>query len=244
MTEHPRSGGRPLRVLEQVRANYPVILHGVSLSPGSADGLDDAYLHRLRQLERRIQPLWVSDHLCWTRSSAHSSHDLLPIPRTREALAVVCANVARAQDYLRRPLLLENPSSYLSFAEDTMTEWDFLAEISRRTGCYLLLDVNNVYVSAHNHGFCAYDYIDGLPLQRVRQIHLAGHTPGDIHIDTHDRAVSDAVWSLYADVMSRLRQPVVSMIERDDNIPELPELLRELELARAAALHARDRAAA
>lgn len=224
-------GGRPLRVLEQVRAKHPVILHGVSMSIGSAHGLDLGYLARLRALAGRIEPLWVSDHLCWTRTSAHNSHDLLPLPLTREALDVVCRNIDLAQETLGRAMLFENPSSYLTFAEDEMAEWEFLAEMTRRTGCYLLLDVNNVYVSAHNHGFDAREYFAGLPLDRVRQIHLAGHQPGEIIVDTHDRAVSDGVWQLFGEVMKRLIDVAV-MIERDDKIPPLPNLLDELAVAR------------
>ncbi|MBO6610105.1 DUF692 domain-containing protein [Altererythrobacter sp.] len=228
-------GGRPLRILEQVRARHPVIIHGVSMSIGSAGGLDEGYLAKLRRLEQRIDPLWVSDHLCWTRTSAHNSHDLLPLPLTEEALQVVCDNIDRAQSYLGRPMLFENPSSYITFPEDEMAEWEFLSEMTRRTGCYLLLDVNNIYVSAQNHGFSADDYLAGLPLERVRQIHLAGHTPGEIIIDTHDREVCDDVWALYAKAMAMIEQPVATMIERDDKIPPLPELLTELDCARSLA---------
>lgn len=232
-------GGRPLRILEQVRAKHPVIIHGVSMSIGSAAGLDEEYLAKLKRLEQRIDPLWVSDHLCWTRTSAHNSHDLLPLPLTEEALQVVCDNIDHAQSYIGRPMLFENPSSYLTFPEDEMTEWGFLSEMARRTGCYLLLDVNNIYVSAQNHGFSADDYLTGLPLDRVRQIHLAGHTPGEIIIDTHDREVCDEVWALYSKAMAMLKQPVATMIERDDKIPPLPELLSELDRARAAGFDAR-----
>ena len=231
-------GGRPLRILEQVRARHPVIIHGVSMSIGSAGGLDEDYLARLKRLEQRIEPLWVSDHLCWTRTSAHNSHDLLPLPLTREALDVVCANIDHAQNYLGRPMLFENPSSYLTFPEDEYAEWEFLSEMISRTGCYLLLDVNNVYVSAQNHGFSGEDYLAGLPLDRVRQIHLAGHTPGDIIIDTHDREVCDEVWALYARAMAMIEQPVATMIERDDKITPLSELLAELDLARKLARQA------
>lgn len=236
-------GGRPLRILEQVRAKHPVILHGVSMSIGSAHGLDRDHLARLRTLADRIDPLWVSDHLCWTRTSAHNSHDLLPMPLTRDALDLVCDNIDRAQTALGRTLLFENPSSYLSFPQDEFTEWQFLAEMSRRTGCYLLLDVNNIHVSAHNHGFDPLDYLAGIPAERVRQVHLAGHTPGEIVIDTHDRPVCDAVWALFARAMVLLG-PVAVMIERDDAIPPLPELLSELDQARALAATARLGAAA
>lgn len=232
-------GGRPLRILEQVRTKHPVILHGVSMSIGSAGGLDPAYLDRLKRLAQRIEPLWMSDHLCWTRTSAHNSHDLLPLPLTREALEVVCANVGRAQDHLGRELLIENPSSYLAFPEDEFAEWEFLAELARRTGCYLLLDLNNIFVSACNHGFGAGEYLAGLPLERVRQIHLAGHTPRsrerDLLVDTHDREVCGEVWALYGKAMAMITQPVATMIERDDNIPPLAELLGELGQARALA---------
>lgn len=227
-------GGKPLRILEQVRAKHPVILHGVSMSIGSAHGLDHDYLAKLKALADRIEPLWVSDHLCWTRNSAHNSHDLLPLPLTHEALEVVCENIDRAQTALGRVMLFENPSSYLAFPQDEMAEWEFLSEMARRTGCYLLLDVNNVHVSAQNHGFSAQDYIAGLPLDRVRQIHLAGHTPGAIVIDTHDREVCGEVWALYAETIARTG-PVATMIERDDKIPPLADLLTELDYARALA---------
>lgn len=236
-------GGKPLVVLDAVRAKYPVALHGVSLSVGSAHGVDEAYLARLRQLADRVDPLWVSDHLCWTRTSAHNSHDLLPMPYTGEALDMVCANIQRAQDALARPMLFENPSSYCSFPGNEMEEWDFLGAMCERTGCFLLLDINNIYVSAHNHGFDARDYLRGLPLDRVRQVHLAGHTPGEILIDTHDRAVCDGVWRLYADAIALLGD-VATMIERDDAIPPLDELLDELDQAHALATRARGRAAA
>jgi len=227
-------GGKPLRVLEQVRARLPVILHGVSMSVGSAHGLDHDYLARLRQLADRIEPLWVSDHLCWTRTSAHNSHDLLPLPLSYEALDVVCANIDQAQEALGRAMLFENPSSYLTFPEDEMPEWEFLSQMARRTGCYLLLDVNNVFVSASNHGFAADDYLSGIPAERVRQIHLAGHTPGEIVIDTHDRPVCEPVWELFVRAKQRL-DDVAVMIERDEHIPPLQDLLAELGRARALA---------
>ena len=227
-------GGKPLRLLEQVRAKHPVILHGVSMSIGSAHGLDAEYLVRLKLLADRIDPLWVSDHLCWTRTSAHNSHDLLPLPLTQEALDTVCENIDRAQSALGRAMLFENPSSYLTFPQDEMAEWEFLTAMARRTGCFLLLDVNNVYVSAQNHGFSAAEYLGGLPLDRVRQVHLAGHTPGEIVIDTHDREVCDEVWALYADTIAKAG-PVATMIERDDKIPAVAGLLSELERARSLA---------
>lgn len=224
-------GGRPLRILRQVRERYPVILHGVSMSIGSAHGIDREYLDRLKLLAEQIEPLWISDHLCWTRTSAHNSHDLLPLPLTREALQVVCENVDRAQETLGRAMLFENPSSYLTFPEDEMPEWEFLAEMTRRTGCYLLLDVNNVFVSACNHGFKVLDYLAGVPAERVRQIHIAGHTPGPIVIDTHDREVCDQVWDVFSAALRRVGDVAV-MIERDDAIPPLADLLAELDVAR------------
>jgi uncharacterized protein (UPF0276 family) len=234
-------GGRMLRILDEVREKHPVIIHGVSMSIGSASGLDAEYLAKLKRLERRVDPLWVSDHLCWTRTSAHNSHDLLPLPLTGEALEVVCANIDRAQDALGRPMLFENPSSYVTFPEDDLTEWEFLTAMTQRTGCYLLLDVNNIYVSSQNHGFSADDYLAGLPMERVRQIHLAGHTPpseqGGLRIDTHDHDVCDEVWQLYAKAKARLG-PVATMIERDGNIPPLQDLLAELDKARGIAADA------
>ncbi|KEO88547.1 hypothetical protein EH31_16440 [Erythrobacter longus] len=230
-------GGRQMRILEEVRERLPVIIHGVSMSIGSARGLDQDYLAKLKILEQRIEPLWVSDHLCWTRNSAHNSHDLLPLPLTQEALQAVCDNIDHAQNVLGRAMVFENPSSYLTFPEDEMSEWEFLTEMTKATACYLLLDVNNIYVSSKNHGFSAEDYLAGLPLDRVRQIHLAGHDPAtperDIIIDTHDRAIVEPVWELYAKALEMLPHLPAVMIERDDHIPPLPELLTELDRARA-----------
>lgn len=227
-------GGRPLHTLDRIREIYPVAMHGVSMSVGSADGLNPEYLSRLKKLARRVEPLWVSDHLCWTGIDGFNSHDLLPLPYTEEALAISAKNINHAQDFLERPMLIENPSSYLTFAEDTMTEWEFLRELVFRTGCYLLLDINNIYVSGTNHGFDPQIYLDAIPADRVRQIHLAGHSNGrdGLLIDTHDQPVPDPVWSLYADVIDRFGDVAV-MIERDDDIPPLEDLLAELDMARA-----------
>ena len=231
-------GGRPLDVLTRVRERYPVALHGVSMNVGSADGVDADYLRRLRRLADRIEPLWVSDHLSWTGVDGFNSHDLLPLPYTRQALDIVASNVQAAQDVLGRPLLLENPSTYLHFA-DGMGEAAFIGELCVRTGCYLLLDVNNVYVSATNHGLDPGDWLRLLPLDRVRQIHLAGHSQGrDMLIDTHDASVPDPVWALYARFVERLGDVAV-MIERDDHIPPLRELLEELAHARSIATDVR-----
>jgi len=226
-------GGRPLHVLDRVRQRFPVILHGVSMSVGAADGAAPPYLKRLRALADRVEPLWVSDHLCWTGTGGFNSHDLLPLPYTEEALELVSTNIDRAQEALGRPMLIENPSSYVTFHSSEMTEWEFLAELCRRSGCYLLLDVNNIFVSGSNHGFDPASYLDGVPFDRVRQIHLAGHSQGrTMLIDTHDHPVPDPVWALYEEACRRAG-PVATMIERDDDIPPLDVLLDELDIARA-----------
>lgn len=236
-------GGRPLDVLARVRERHEVALHGVSMNIGTSDGVDRDYLRRLRALADSVQPLWVSDHLCWTGVDGFNSHDLLPLPYTREALDMVAENVAVTQDILGRPLVLENPSTYLAFGEAEMGEAAFLAELCARTGCYLLLDVNNIYVSATNHGFDPGDWLEHLPLDRVRQIHLAGHSVGrDMLVDTHDAPVPDPVWALYVRFIERLGEVAV-MIERDDKIPPLPELLAEVAHARDLAASARRHAA-
>jgi uncharacterized protein (UPF0276 family) len=225
-------GGQPLAVIDAVCERHPVAMHGVSMSIGSADGLRLDYLTRLKRLADRVRPLWISDHLCWTRIHGFNSHDLLPLPYTEEAMDLVCTNIKFAQDVLERPLLIENPSSYVTFAGDEMTEWSFLAEVCARADCFLLLDVNNIYVSGTNHGFDPYEYVAGLPADRVRQIHLAGHSQGrKCLIDTHDHPVPEPVWALYRSACRRFGG-VATMIERDDNIPCLDELLSELERAR------------
>ena len=238
------AGGRPLMTLDALREHYSMVMHGVSMSIGSADGVDLSYLRRLKTLADRVRPAWLSDHLCWTGVHGHNTHDLLPLPYTEEALAVVCENIALAQDVLERALVIENPSSYLTFAASEMSEWAFLGEMCARTGCALLLDVNNIHVSAVNHGFDALEFLNGVPADRVWQIHLAGHTPnGDLLIDTHDQPVPDPVWRLY-DAACRRFGPVATMIERDDNIPPLEDLLAELDIARIVAADARRDAAA
>ncbi len=236
-------GGRPKRILQEIRERYPVALHGVSMSVGSADGVDAAYLARLRALVDETEPLFVSDHLCWTQFGGFNSHDLLPLPYTDEALDIVCANVGQAQDMLGRQMLIENPSTYVAFDGDTMREWGFLEAMCARTGCGLLLDINNIFVSAANHGFDPIAYLEGIPHERVRQIHLAGHSQGDaMLIDTHDSPVPPSVWDLYARILPRLG-PVATMIERDAAIPPLHELLAELDHARAIGTAARPLAA-
>ena len=225
-------GGKPLANLDAIRRDYPVAMHGVSLSIGAADPLDERYLHDLRALAARVEPAWISDHLCWTGVDHANLHDLLPLPYTEEALRHVTQRVAQVQEFLGRRLVLENVSSYVAFAGDEMSEWAFLAELARRADCDLLLDVNNVHVSAVNHGFDARAFIDALPAARVRQIHLAGHEDhGEWLIDTHDHPVCEAVWDLYGYTIARLGD-VPTKIERDDHIPPLDELVAELERAR------------
>jgi uncharacterized protein (UPF0276 family) len=236
-------GGKPLDYLDRIRARYPVAMHGVSLSI-AGDSLDPEYLKQLEALARRVQPAWISDHLCWTGIGGRNLHDLLPIPFTVEALHHVEGRVGRVQDRLRRPLVLENVSSYERMPADEMTEWEFLGALVRRSGCELLLDVNNVYVNAVNHRFDARAFIDALPPASVRQIHLAGHTDnGDHLVDTHDAPVCEAVWDLYEHAVARFG-PVPTMIERDDAIPPLDALLAELDIARRRAGRALEHRAA
>ncbi len=225
-------GGRPLAMLERIRARFPIVMHGVSLSIASTSPPDFAYLDALKALADRFEPEWISDHLCWTGVHGVNLHDLLPVPYTAEALDHVSARLHLVQERLGRPLTLENVSSYVRFEESEMTEWEFLAELTRRTGCRLLLDVNNVYVSAFNHGYDPLRFLDGIPADRVQQMHLAGHSDlGTYIVDTHDAAVCEAVWDLYAAALRRFGR-VSTMIERDDNIPPLAELLPEVERAR------------
>ncbi|HXV06437.1 MAG TPA: DUF692 domain-containing protein [Burkholderiales bacterium] len=231
-------GGRPLQWLDRIRADYPLAMHGVSLSVGSTDPLDLDYLRAVKALAQRIDPLWISDHLCWTGVAGKNLHDLLPLPYTEAALRHVVARVQAVQELLGRRILLENVSSYVEFEDAEMTEWEFLAQVARQADCLILLDVNNIYVSACNHGFAADDYLAGIPAERVQQIHLAGHSHcGEYIIDTHDAPVADPVWALYERAVQHLG-PVTVMIERDDRIPPLPELLAELERARALAARA------
>jgi len=215
-------GGKPLHYLDAIRRDVPMVMHGVSLSIGSTDALDLGYLCSLKALAQRIEPAWISDHLCWTGVDHHNLHDLLPMPYTEAALRHLVTRVQQVQDVLGRRLLLENVSSYVAFNGDEMSEWEFIAELARRADCELLLDVNNVYVSSVNHGFDAHRFIDAMPKNRVRQIHLAGHEDhGDYLVDTHDHAY-----------MVRQLGAVPTMIERDDHIPPLAELLGELDIAR------------
>lgn len=224
--------GRPRHVLDQIVARYPVVAHGVSLSIGSADPLDRDYLTRLKRFVDDIDPVWVSDHVCWTGVAGLNTHELVPIPFTEEALAHVVGRIRTVQDFLDRPLVLENPSSYVTYKASTMTEWEFLTRMAQDADCGLLLDVANVRVSAVNHGFDPDAYLRALPPERIVQMHLAGHTEHAKHIvDTHDRAVSDRVWELYA-TATELTGGVSTLIEWDEQLPPFPELHAEVLKAR------------
>ena len=225
-------GGKALQVLDRVRADYPLVMHGVSLSIGGSDPLNRDYLRALRTLVERVEPRWVSDHLCWTGVDGRNLHDLLPLPYTEEAVRHVAERVVQVQEFLGRRILLENVSSYLTFRESQMSEWDFLGAVAEAADCLILLDINNIYVSSHNHRFDPLDYLAAIDPRRVMQFHLAGHTRQDsLIIDTHDQPVIDPVWELYAAALRRFGA-VSTMIERDDNIPPLTELLDELGQAR------------
>jgi uncharacterized protein (UPF0276 family) len=221
------AGGNPRRVLRAVREQYPIVLHGVSLSLGSVDPLDTGYLDQVAALAAETEPAWVSDHLCWSSVGGHTGHDLWPLPFTEESLAHVVARVRQIQDRLRRRILVENVSSYVQFASSTLTEWEFLAALAERADCGLLLDINNVFVSAHNHGFSAETFLEGIPVTRVGQFHLAGHSDhGTYLLDTHDHPVCDPVWDLYRKAVQRFGA-IATLIERDDDIPALGDLVAE-----------------
>ena len=226
-------GGRAPRVLDDVRASFPLVLHGVSLNVGSADPLDASYLAELDALARRSDPAWISDHLCWTGVGGHNLHDLLPLPYDDAVVAHVAERVMRVQDRLGRRIALENVSSYFSYRADAIPEWEFVTRVAERADCGILLDVNNVYVSAHNHGFDPVRYIAAIPRERVFQIHLAGHSEqGALLIDTHDHPVRSEVWRLYELAVSRLG-PVSTLIEWDARIPSFETLADEARRARA-----------
>ena len=226
--------GYARNVLKHLASIRPVVMHGVSLSIGSTDPLDWDYLKKLKTLADFVQPAWISDHLCWTGVQGVNTHDLLPLPLTEESLRHVIERVRRVQDFLERPLVLENPSSYLEFKKSTFTEWSFLTELASETGCGLLLDVNNVYVSGYNHGFDAEHYIRNIPPDAVVQIHLAGPTDcGRFLVDTHDQPVPARVWELYG-LAQKLTGGVSTLLEWDANIPDFPELVAELRKSEAA----------
>lgn len=220
-------GGRPLSVLLDLRKDYPISLHGVSLSIGAVEPLDKAYLKRLRALAKQLEPVRLSDHLCWTGIDGINLHDLLPLPYTEEALDHVCRRIDQVQETLGTQFLIENVSSYLAFTHSEMTEWEFLSEVAERSGCAILLDVNNIYVSSRNHGFDPMEYLRGVPPDKVRQFHLAGYSDyGDYLIDTHDHPVSRPVWDLYAEAV-RIFGPVPTLIEWDDKLPTFERLQKE-----------------
>ncbi len=226
------AGGRALDVLTRIRERYPIVLHGVSLSIGSTDPLDHRYLDELAALARRFEPEWVSDHLCWTGVGGHNAHDLLPLPYTEEALEHVVVRVVQVQEHLGRRIALENASSYVSYRHSSMPEWEFLAAIARRSGCGILLDINNIYVSARNHGFDARQYLAGIPVDAVWQFHLAGHSnKGKFLLDTHDHPVIEPVWQLYREAVERFGE-ISTLIEWDDHIPPFERLESESERAR------------
>ena len=228
-------GGRPIAVLEKIRARYPVVMHGVSLSIASTAPLDMDYLAGLKALARRVQPKWISDHLCWTGVHGVNLHDLLPIPYTREALNHIVSRVQKVQEVLGREIALENVSTYVRFEHSEMSECNFVTELTRRTGCWLLLDINNVFVNAFNHGYDALTFLNGIPTDRVVQFHVAGHSDMGSHlIDTHDRPVCGEVWDLYRSALKRFGS-VSTMIERDEDIPPLAEVVAELSRARSIA---------
>ncbi len=227
-----QSSGRPRRILSEVRERYPVIMHGVSMSIGTADPLNSEYLHKLKKLTEWLNPIWVSDHVCWTGVAHKNSHDLLPVPYTEEALAHLVGRIREVQDYLERPLILENPSTYLEFTDSTMPEWEFIARMAEEADCGLLLDINNVYVTCFNHRLNPKVWLDAMPMDRVVQIHLAGHCNKGTHIvDTHDGQVIEEVWALYRYVASRY-PGIATMIEWDERIPEFDALLAETHKAR------------
>lgn len=225
-------GGKPLHFLDKIRAHYPMVMHGVSLSIGSTDPLDYDYLSQVKSLAKRIEPAWISDHLCWTGMNHLNMHDLLPLPYTQESILHVVERVRQVQDYLQCRILLENVSSYVTYKQSEMSEWEFLTAIAEQADCLILLDINNIYVSAFNHQFDPLTYINYIPPERVYQFHLAGHSQYEHYIvDTHDASIVDSVWTLYAAALQRFGR-VSTMIERDDHIPPLSELLLELQQAR------------
>lgn len=228
-------GGRPLAMLERIRGAYPIVLHGVSMSIASTAPLDLDYLQALKSLAGRVQPEWISDHLCWTGVHGVNLHDLLPVPYTLEALNHVAERISKVQDFLGRRIAIENVSSYVTFAESEMDEWTFIREMAERADCWLLLDINNLFVSSFNHGFDQERFLDSIPADRVVQIHLAGHSEAGTHkIDTHDHPICEEVWSLYERACRRFGFRA-TMIERDDNFPLFADLLAELDHARAIA---------
>jgi hypothetical protein len=225
------TGGRPLHLLDAISEHYPIVMHGVSMSIGSTDPLDFAYLAQLKSLAQRVDAAWISDHICFTGVAGLNTHDLLPIPYTDQGLAHVIARVNLVQDFLEQPMVFENPSSYATFRESTLSEAQFLTELCRATSCRLLIDVNNVYVSAFNHDFDAEAYVDQVPAESVLQVHLAGHADLATHrLDTHDGPVIDPVWKLYERLLGRTGL-VSTLLEWDASIPPLAEVVAEVRKA-------------
>ncbi len=222
-------GGPALHFIQKIRENYPIVIHGVSLSIGSSDPLNQDYLKTLKKLIERIEPIWVSDHLCWTGVNKINLHDLMPLPYTEEALKHLVLRIQAVQEFLGRQILLENVSSYVTYTCSEMTEWEFLSELARQADCFILLDINNIYVSSYNHSFDPLEYLNAIPVDRVKQFHMAGHRNlGDHIIDTHDESIIDSVFDLYRVALRRFGK-ISTMIERDDNIPSLSELMLELD---------------
>ena len=229
-------GGKPLYYLDAIRQDYPMVMHGVSMSIGSTDPLDYDYLKQLKSLIKRVEPIWISDHLCWTGVKQKNMHDLLPLPYTEAAVNHLADRIAEVQDYLGMQILIENLSSYITFCDDAMSEWEFISAIADKADCNILLDVNNIYVSSFNHHFDPIEYLQGVPKHRVWQHHIAGHTNnGNLIIDTHDQDIIDPVWALYEETAKRFGA-VSTMIERDGNIPPLQQLIDELDHARSIAV--------
>ncbi|MDJ0880344.1 MAG: DUF692 domain-containing protein [Gammaproteobacteria bacterium] len=225
-------GGKPLYFLDKIRQDYPMVMHGVSMSIGSTDPLNMEYLQQLKNLIDRVEPIWFSDHLCWTGVDHKNMHDLLPLPYTEEAVNHIADRIGQVQDFIGRQMLIENLSSYITYTTDAMTEWEFLSAVCEKADCNILLDVNNIYVSSYNHHFDPLEYLKGVPAERVWQHHLAGHeNNGNLIIDTHDHPIIDPVWDLY-DKTAALLGPVSTMIERDGNIPPLADVIAELNRAR------------
>ncbi len=231
-TENYMGGGTPIRCLEAVRRNYPVSLHGVGLSLGSAEGLNPVHLERVRQVAERIEPALMSEHIAWSVSGGAYLADLLPLPMTEEALDVVCRHVDQMQSTLRRKILVENPSTYMQFVHSTIPEWEFMAAVAARTGCGILCDINNIFVSAKNHDWDGSAYVTALPTEAIGEIHLAGHSVrqlpdgGSLRIDDHASCVSDEVWSVYAQALRRFG-PIPTLIEWDNNVPPLDTLVAQ-----------------
>ncbi len=228
--------GRPLRNLARIRERYPVVMHGVSMSIGTVDPINSEYMAKLKKLMDWLKPAWVSDHLCWTGVAHKNTHDLLPVPYTEESLKQIISRIKQVQDYLERPIALENPSTYLEFKASHIREEEFISRMAEESGCHLLLDVNNVYVSCYNHRLDPKAYIDAMPLDKVAQIHLSGHTNKGTHIvDTHDDHVVDEVWALYRYTINKAQRTITTMVEWDGNIPEFDVLNAELAKAKVAA---------